>query len=140
MAGEVLLAWGPHLFTVGSMSYEELERRAAGRWMDHEIIGRRPAGQYLGPGLEPVRVIGCVFPLEMTGGEDAMIQALMADVSVGQVYSLIAMSGDVIGVYRCQVAQKRGSLATSWGADQRILYEFTFLPQEDAGQVFGSWP
>lgn len=141
MAGEILLAWGPHMFQVGSMSYEELMKHNEGRWMDHDIVGRRPAGQYLGPGHEAVRVMGCVYPLEQTGAEDALIEGLLADVTSGRVYSLISASGDVMGVYRCQRADKRGSMATAAGQDQKIFYEFTFVPQEEGdGPTFGAWP
>ena len=137
----VLLAWGPHYFTIGSMSYEELRQRAEGRWEKHAIIGRRPAGQYLGPGEEPVTVQGTVYPLAMMGGEDAQVQAIMSDCSTGQVYSLISASGDVMGPYRLERCDATGTYPDPGGNNQKIAYSFEFHPHDDgAGQVFAAWP
>ncbi len=107
--GTVLLQWGPHVFTVGSMSYEELRQTAQGRWEKHPIIGRRPAGQYVGPGEEPLTVRGTVYPLSMGGSEDAQVQAVLADCSSGRVYSLVTANGDIMGSYRLERCEAVGT-------------------------------
>ncbi len=141
MSGAVLMGWGPHRFTIGSMAYEELRQTAQGRWAKHEIIGRRPVGQYLGPGEEPVVLRGAVYPLAMMGGEDAQVQAIMADCSSGQVYTLLSINGDIQGPYRLEHAEKTGSYPDPAGNSQKIEYELHFLPHDDGnGQIFAAWP
>ncbi|QGM46752.1 phage tail protein [Methylocystis heyeri] len=137
----VLMGWGPHRFTVGSMAYEELRQRAEGRWGKHEIIGRRPAGQYLGPGDESVTLRGVVYPLDMMGGEDAQVQALLSDCTTGQVYTLLSANGDIQGPYRLERAEAIGTYLDPAGNAQRIEYELHFHPHDDGdGGIFSIWP
>lgn len=141
MAGEVLMGWGPHRFTVGHMAYEALRRRVSARWEPHPIIGRRPAGQYLGPDQEAVLLEGTVYPVDMGGGEAAQAQAMLDDCNTGQVYTLLSADGTVIGPYRLERADTSESYHLSDGRAQRISYRLEFLLHEDgAGQVFSAWP
>lgn len=48
---------GPVVFVVSAgaiRTIDEFNRSQAGRWADHEIIGKKPKKQWLGPGLDSV--------------------------------------------------------------------------------------
>lgn len=36
------------------LTFTNLQRSSAGRWASHEVIGRKPASEFLGPGLDKV--------------------------------------------------------------------------------------
>ncbi|QWU15670.1 hypothetical protein SAMN04487895_12716 [Paenibacillus sophorae] len=48
---------GPVVFVVSAgaiRTIDELNRSAAARWANHDILGRKPKKQFLGPGLDSV--------------------------------------------------------------------------------------
>lgn len=48
---------GPVVFVVGPeaiRTFDELSRSSAGRWANHEILGKKPLSQFIGPGLDTV--------------------------------------------------------------------------------------
>lgn len=141
MAGEVLMGWGPHRFTVGGMAYEELRRHVHARWEKHPIIGRRPAGQYLGPGEDEVRLRGTIYPIAQGGGLAAQVAALLADCLAGQVYTLLSEDGSIIGPYRLEFAETGESYHLPGGQAQKIVYELDFHAHDDGeGQIWSLWP
>jgi hypothetical protein len=139
--GAMLMGWGPHRFEVGGAAFEELRRRVEGRWERHPIIGRRPAGQYLGPGEETVTLRGTIYPVDQGGGLEAVVAALLADCRAGRTYMLLALSGDVAGPHRLERAESAESFHLPDGAAQKIVYDLTFAVHDDgAGQIWSLWP
>ncbi|TYA10935.1 phage tail protein [Paenibacillus faecis] len=48
---------GPVVFVVGPeaiRTFAELSRSSAGRWANHEVLGKKPISQFIGPGLDTV--------------------------------------------------------------------------------------
>lgn len=39
------------------LTFDEFEREGESRWYEHEIIGRKPAPEFLGPGLERIKFV-----------------------------------------------------------------------------------
>lgn len=141
MAGEVLMGWGPHRFTVGHTAYERLLLSVSARWERHPIIGRRPAGQYFGPDDEDVVLEGTVYPIDMAGGEAAQALALRTDCSGGKVFTLLSADGTVIGPYRLESAEMAETHHLPDGRAQKITYRLEFsLHEGGEGQVFSAWP
>ncbi len=64
----MLACWGGYVFEMGAMAFDKLSRQTRARWKEHEIIGRRPAGQYLGPDKRTVKLTGVVFPNDGVDG------------------------------------------------------------------------
>ena len=139
--GAVLMGWGPHRFEVGGMAYEELRRRAEPRWGKHEIIGRRTAGQYVGPGEDPVRLRGTIYPMHQGGGLDQAVDALLADSRAGKTYTLLSSNGAVMGPHRLERAEAAESYHLSDGRAQKIVYDLEFHAHDDGdGQIWSLWP
>ena len=106
----MLMAWGGYVFEMGAMAFDKLTRQTKARWKDHEIIGRRPAGQYLGPDKCTLTISGVTFPNDDGAGAAAQVAALEAACLAGEVYCLVTGSGSVSGPYRLEVDRPRGEL------------------------------
>ncbi|WP_044736660.1 phage tail protein [Geobacillus kaustophilus] len=39
------------------LTFDEFEREGGSRWHEHEIVGRKPAPEFLGPGLERIKFV-----------------------------------------------------------------------------------
>lgn len=139
--GAVLMAWGPFLFEVGRAAYEKIERDVKPRWKDHEIIGRRVAGQFVGPGKLSVVIAGTIYP-DVTGASSvATVRGIEAAADAGEVYELVSMDGTIFGPHRLVKGKSVGEYIGPDGAPQKLSYTLTFeLHSDDGGPVVAMWP
>jgi len=137
----MLAAWGPFVFDAPAPSFDQLTRETSARWAKHEIIGRRPAGQYLGPGEKAVKLKGVVFPLDDGAAAGAAPKAMEAACEAGQVYDLVTGSGSVAGPFRLEKMKVDETFHDVNGAPGKVAYELTFAAHDDgAGAVWSLWP
>lgn len=137
----VLMAWGPFRFEIGVTAHEEFQHRHGGRWEKHPIIGRRPAGQYLGPSDEIVMLRGVVFPEYVGQAAAQMIADLLQAAGGPQVYSLISVDGAIHGPFRLEKARRAGSYIAPDGTPQKLAYDLEFAAHDDGdGEIFSLWP
>ena len=137
----MLAAWGPFLFDIGGLDFERLARSAGARWHEHAIIGRRPAGQFLGPAKKMVTITGITFPNDDGVAGQAALQGMEAAMEAGQVYPLVSGSGSVAGLYRLERMEVEESFADSAGEPGKIGYRLAFALHDDgAGALFKIWP
>ena len=122
----MMLAWGPHVFTSRGMAYEELRHRAGGRWRDHEIIGRRPVGQYLGPDKETLKLKGCSFPADDGPAAMASLRALQDAAREGAVHILATGRGEVLGTFRVEHAERSEAFPIRNGAPLKLEFDVEF--------------
>ena len=136
----MLLSWGPFVFDAGRAAYEELTVATAKRRAKHMIVGRAPAGQYLGPEETRVTLRGTVFPLDQPGAADqaaAMGEAAKSNAS----YCLIAGTGEVFGVFTLEKMQRRLTEIVVDGIALKVSYDLEFIEDVDAGgPVWSVWP
>lgn len=136
----VLMGWGAFRFEVGQNCFERLRERVGARWERHPIIGRRPAGQYLGPDDESVMVIGTVYPFAGVG-DAATIQRMFQACRDGTVSILAAADGSIIGPYRLERAERVATDHLPNGGAQKQIYELEFFAHDDGeGQIWSLWP
>jgi phage protein U len=137
----VLMAWGPYRFEAGASAYEELRHRVSARWAKHEIIGRQPVGQYLGPENETVSLRGTVYPLDAAAGASSMPRAMADECKAGNVYTLLAGDGEVFGPYRLEKCERTDSEIVGYGKPLKINYDMEFVAHVDPeGQIWSLWP
>ena len=137
----MLMAWGGYVFEMGAMAFDKLTRQTKARWKDHEIIGRRPAGQYLGPDKCTLTISGVTFPNDDGAGAAAQVAALEAACLAGEVYCLVTGSGSVSGPYRLELIDPEESFHDANGNPGRVGYALTFAAHDDgAGQIWSVWP
>ncbi len=137
----VLMAWGQFRFEIGKAAYDEFQHRAASRWERHPIIGRRPAGQYLGPADEHVALRGCIFP-DVTGADSArQVADIVAAAGKPDVHDLISLDGTIHGPFRLEKAMRAGSFIAPDGTPQKLAFDLDFAAHDDgAGEIFSLWP
>ncbi|MBV1702637.1 MAG: phage tail protein [Hyphomicrobiales bacterium] len=137
----VLMAWGPYIFETLGTSLDEIEHDGGGRWAEHEIIGRRPASQFLGPDMEKVTLKGCSWPWLAGGGPAAQVAAMRAEAEAGSQFPLLSMSGDVAGLFHLKSISSTGQHLDAGGNAQKLGYTLHFRrSSEGAGAIFNAWP
>jgi len=136
----MLAAWGPFVFDAPAPSFDKLVRETSARWKEHEIIGRRPAAQYLGPGRKSVVLSGVVFPLD-DAGASATVTGMEAACEAGDVNDLVTGSGSVAGPFRLEKVRVDETYHDENGGPRRVGYELIFAAHDDgAGAVWSLWP
>lgn len=136
-----LLIWGNYAFEVGAASYEELSHKFIGRWSKPPVFGRRPPGQYLGPGEEEITLRGTIFPVDMGAGVFAQIIAMQSDAGNGVSDMLFSGGGDAMGMFRLDELSYRASNHLRDGTPQKVEYTLRFTADDDfGGGAFAAWP
>jgi phage protein U len=137
----MLMAWGGYVFETGAMAFDKLARQTKARWKDHEIIGRSPAGQYLGPDKRPLTISGVTFPNDDGAGPAAQVLALEAACMAGEVHCLVTGSGSVSGPFRLEEIDPEETFHDAGGNPQRVGYNLTFAAHDDGdGRIWSLWP
>lgn len=133
----VLLGLGPFRFEVTRHAYEQLERRAGGRWVAQERIGRAPANQFLGAAEGEITISATIYP-EMTGGLD-QVRAMQASAEAGSVHMLVAGTGRVLGRWFIREVTETGSLFRRDGTGRKVEVEISLGSYGEDGAVGGLW-
>jgi uncharacterized protein len=102
---EPLLALGLLVFGMDSLAYDEFERRSPYRHGVTERHGVRPAGQYLGPGVETITLSGRLVP--EIAGRYSSIERLREMAASGELWPMVLGTGDVLGDYRIMNIDER---------------------------------
>ena len=93
----MLMALGMFVFSIPTLAYDELSRKAAYRHAASPRVGARDAAQFTGPGEETVSISGSAFH-ELGGGE-ASIARLRAMGESGESWALVDGAGLVWGSF-----------------------------------------
>lgn len=93
-----LLTIGMFIFGLPRTAYDEMERRAAWRWGESDRFGARPAGQFLGPGEEKLRLSGVLVP--EIAGSYSDIESLKEMAGTGEYWPVVLGTGTVLGDFR----------------------------------------
>ena len=137
----MLMCWGGTVFEMGALAFDKLARQTKAQWEEHEIIGRRPAGQYLGPDKRTLTISGVTFPNDDGAGPAAQVLALEAACEAGEVHSLVTGSGNVSGPFRLEEIDPEETFHDANGQPQRVAYNLTFAAHDDGdGQIWSLWP
>lgn len=63
----VMMALGEYRFALATAPYQRMTRQIEARWSAQARIGREPAHQYLGQGVETIALEGVVYPAHRGG-------------------------------------------------------------------------
>lgn len=92
----MLMALDMFAFEIGTLPFQELQRRFSWRFAKGDRVGVRAASQFLGPGDESVDLSGALYPGEGIGAWSS-IDTLRAMADEGAAYVLTSGTGDVLG-------------------------------------------
>ena len=137
----VLMGWGPYLFETLQTSYEQLTHSAGGRWKDHEIFGRAPAGQFLGPDKEPITLKGTVYSDYVGDAAAQKLREMQSAAKNGEVYTLVSGFGDCFGEFRLAKMTRDESYIGAAGVAKKIAFTAEFMSYTGPnGPITNLWP
>jgi phage protein U len=93
----MLLALGMFIFSIDTLAFDDLNRKASWRHATSTRIGARDATQYTGPGEETISLPGSVF--YEFGDGSVSIDDLRTMANSGDAWSLVDGRGYVYGAY-----------------------------------------
>lgn len=93
----MLLAFGLFVFELGTLPFEELQRRTSWNHASNSRVGARDAFQYVGPGDDQVTLSGALLP--QVAGTFASLRTLRDMADEGESWPLTAGTGQIFGNY-----------------------------------------
>lgn len=117
----VMLALGVFRFGVSVGDYQTLRREAGYRWAVQERVGRDPASQFIGPGLQTITLSGVIYP-HFKGGL-RQVEFMRAIAGLGQPLMLTDGLGFVFDRWVILRAAETKTVLMSDGAPRKIDFE-----------------
>ncbi|WP_159977805.1 MULTISPECIES: phage tail protein [unclassified Novosphingobium] len=124
-----LMALGMFLFELGSLPFDELQRKMDWRHARSPRIGARDATQYVGPGDEAISLSGAVY-LELSDGI-VSLDDLRAMADEGEAWPLVSGSGRVYGNFVITAIDERQAYLMADGTPRRIDFGIDLLGVDD---------
>jgi phage protein U len=118
-----MLCLGLFVFSLDTLSYQELQRRSSWKHASQALVGARNATQYLGPGDDVITLNGVVLP-EFAGIPASLsVLRLMAD--QGAAWVLVEGTGTIYGAFVITELQETKTLFYVDGEARRIEFTIT---------------
>lgn len=93
----MMMALDLFVFSLPTLTYQELQRRTSWRHADTSRVGVRAANQFLGPGEDKITLGGILVP------DAAGLRSTIADLrkmgDQGKAWALVSGSGEVMGAW-----------------------------------------
>ncbi len=121
----VMMALGGFRFGVNRANYQHFSRAASWRWESQDRVGRRPAMQFLGPGIDEITLEGVIYPHFKGGLRQVEMMRLVAD--QGQPLILVDGLGWVWERWVITAVEERKSLFMSDGAPRKIEFTMSLM-------------
>ncbi|GAA0672609.1 hypothetical protein FHT00_001698 [Sphingomonas insulae] len=121
----MLLALGMFVFSIDTLAFDDLNRRANWRHATSTRVGTRDATQFTGPGEETISLPGSVFH-EIADGS-VSIDELRAMANTGDAWSLVDGRGYVYGAFVITGIDDRGKGFFPDGTPRQIDFSIELL-------------
>ena len=128
--GSVMLTIGPVSLGVSTSVYQRARRSTAWRWPAHDLIGRRPARQWTGPGAEQITLDGVVMP-SFRGSN--VVRVLLALARSGEPQVVTAGTGEVWGTWCLESVEESRTAPFGDGAPRRIAWTLKLVHSGEDG-------
>jgi hypothetical protein len=126
----MLMALGLFVFSIPTLAYDELSRKAAWRHAATPRIGARDAVQFTGAGEETVSIAGNAFA-ELADGQ-ASIEQLRTMGASGQAWALVDGAGQVWGSFVILTVDEKRRAFFPDGTPRQIDFAIELLRVDDA--------
>lgn len=126
----MLLAIGLFVFSIDTLAFDELSRRATWRHASSTRVGARDATQFTGPGEETISLSGTVFA-EIADGE-VSVDELRRMAATGDAWSLVDGRGYVYGAFVITTIDDRRKAFWSDGTPRQIDFSIDLLRVDGA--------
>lgn len=135
-----LMALGQFVFSLPTLSFDEVRRQCTWRHPTNERVGAMPARQFVGPGEDTVTIAGVLVPL--IAGRLGSIAELRAMADTGKAFALVGGTGEVFGAYVIESLDEGRSMLMGDGSPRRIEFSLTLQrkPDDQAEAAGGAEP
>lgn len=128
-----MLCLGLFVFSLETLSYQELQRRSSWKHASQPLVGARNASQYLGPGDDIITLNGVVVP--EFAGLPASLSMLRVMADQGAAWVLVEGTGTIYGAFVITEMQETKTLLYVNGEPRRIEFSITLQRVDnDLGQ------
>lgn len=126
----MLMALGLFVFSIPTLAYDELSRKASWRHAATPRIGARDAVQFTGAGEETVSIAGTAFA-ELADGQ-ASIEQLRAMGASGETWALVDGAGQIWGSFVILTVDEKRRAFFPDGTPRQIDFAIELLRVDDA--------
>jgi len=130
-----LMALGMFLFEIGTLPYDELQRKTDWRHARSTRVGARDAVQFVGPGDETISLSGSVYA-EIADGR-VSLDELREMAGAGDALPLVDGSGTVFGTFVIEAIDERHAYLMNDGRARRIDFGIDLLRVDDVAAANG---
>jgi phage protein U len=125
----MLMALGMFVFSIPTLAYDDLSRKAAYRHAATPRVGARDAAQFTGPGEETVSISGSAFAEVGDGG--ASIARLRSMGETGESWALVDGAGLVWGSFVLLTVDEKHRAFFPDGTPRQIDFSIELLRVDD---------
>ena len=124
---------GLFVFSLDTLSYQELQRRTSWKHPTQSIVGGRDTSQYLGYGEDIITLSGSMVP--EFKGKPASLDGLRRMGNTGLAWALVEGSGTIYGAYVITEMQETKTFFEVDGTARKIEFSLTLrrIDQDDEG-------
>lgn len=126
----MIMSLGLFAFSVPTLAYDELQRKADWRHARTGRVGARDASQYVGPGDEKISLNGTAFA-ELSDGR-ASIDQLRDMANSGDAWPLVDGAGRVYGAFVIEGIDERQKHFLPDGTPRQIDFGIDLMLVEDS--------
>ena len=119
---------GPFEFSLNTAAFQPLSRNTEFRWQQLNRIGRDPAAQFMGIGLDEITLSGVVYP-HYKGGL-GQVETMRDMAFLGQPQLLIytiRYKAELAGLYCIKSVSEERTVFFSSGAPRKIEFKLTLI-------------
>ena len=129
-----MLCLGLFVFSLDTLSYQELQRRRTWKHASQALVGARNARQYLGPGDDIITLNGTVVP--EFAGDTASLLVLEMMANQGAAWVLVEGTGTIYGAFIITEMQETKTFFYDNGEPRKIEFTLTLeRVDEDAEET-----
>jgi phage protein U len=137
MAG-IMMSFGPIRFGLNRAAYSDLKRKSEYRWPVLERLGRRPAHQFVGIGVDTINLKGTIYPSFDPGGRCVgihRVDEMRAVAAQGIPYDLVSGYGEAFGRWVIKSIEEKEEVFFEDGSfrKQDFEMEISLYGEENSG-------
>ncbi len=125
----MLMALGMFVFSLPTLSYQDLQRQTSWRHPSSSRVGASPAHQYVGQGDDTITVSGVLVP-ELIGRAQSL-EELREMADTGKAWVLASGTGEILGAFVIEDLGTTGTMHIDNGAPRRIDFRLALRRVDD---------
>lgn len=125
----MLMALGMFVFSLPTLSYQEMQRQTSWRHPSNSRVGSRPARQFVGPGDDGITLSGVLMPELM--GRSASLDELREMADTGKAWALASGAGEIFGAFVIESMNTTGTVLMDNGKPRRIEFQLQLARVDD---------